>query len=43
VTGRFSDGAGAYIAHWIISPLGSSRLFLGSTELLDDLHAQVLE
>ena len=43
VTGRFSDGAASYIAQWVVSSYGSSRVFLGSAELLDDLHAQALQ
>jgi hypothetical protein len=43
VTGRFSDGAASYLAQWVVSSHGSSRIFLGSAELLDDLHAQALQ
>ena len=43
VTGRFSDGAASYIAQWVVSSYGSYRVFLGSAELLDDLHAQALQ
>lgn len=36
VRGRFSDGAGAYYAEWLVTKAGSIRVMIGDTELLYD-------
>lgn len=41
VTGRFSDGAGGYIAQWIVSPQGSTRTHLSDGESLIELSNQI--
>ena len=41
VTGKFSDGAGSYIAEWLISKHGALRTTLSSYEMFFDLYQGV--
>lgn len=41
VTGRFSDGAGGYIAHWVVSRHGSVRTLLMDYEMFFDLYSEI--
>lgn len=38
VTGSFSDGAGAYVAQWIVARDGALRAYIGDRESLSDLY-----
>lgn len=41
VRGRFSDGAGAYFAEWLVTKTGSMRILIGDSELLHDAFDSV--
>lgn len=41
VTGRFSDGAGSYIAEWIVTKGGSLRTHIGDIESLYNLFSKI--
>lgn len=43
ITGRFSDGAGAYIAEWLVSPSGAIRTHIGGMEDLYGLYKAATE